>query len=532
MNRKIACLLALILALTLPVASLAEALPDEGDAPVQAEQPDAEALDLSIDLDRLIEADGVDVPEVSAGEASEEETPSEEGAREETPQTEDGTQEETPQTEEETQEEAPSIFGDPIATKTINVTKTASKSVYLGISYVLNVKGDISKASSSAKSIATVAKDGTVTLKKEGTASITITRKKGSKIKLTLKVKAVPAPGNLAVRSADGAMALSWSAAKYATGYLVQYSTDGKSMEDFGVLDSSARSADVTDVVNGTTWFRVVAILGDRFGGTSDTVSVLAPIDDVKVICQESEKKGPSNKMNVTWSACIGAEEYEVYHATLPSGNYTLIGTTQKTWFPVTRSLTKLDAYRVKPVCAGLDLPASDPVTLWTGVQDNVLPPKSLTSKTGIILVVNKDAQVVTAYVKDADGNYTLPLRHMLCSTGRVYDRTKNGTYKLKARVEKWHQYSTGVYIRWPSIYRDGYYFHSPLYSSSKSIMMSTVRALGTRQSEGCVRLKVRDAEWVFKNCPKGTAVYICNGAKKKSLVKAIKVKSVSVKGF
>ena len=204
MKKKIACLLALVLAL-LPVVSLAEEPPAEGDAPVQAEQADTEALDLAIDLDQLLEADGADLPEVSAGEATEgdttqAETPQEEGAQEASTQglsqTEESAPEDTPQAEvqpeETSQQETPSYFGDPIGTKTIKVTKTASKTVYLGIPYVLNVTGNIKKTSSSAKKIATVAKHGTVTLKKKGTAKITITRKKGSKIKLTLKVKAVP----------------------------------------------------------------------------------------------------------------------------------------------------------------------------------------------------------------------------------------------------------------------------------------------------------------------------------------------------
>ena len=529
MNRRIAWLLALVLALMLPVSSLAEALPVEESVPVQEELPEAEALDLDVSLDQLIE-DGAEAPEAAAGEVSE----PEEGQTGET--TPEEVQPEEPQPEEtqpeEPQQEEPSIFGDPIATKTLKITKTVTKTVYMGIPYVLSVKGEIKKTSSSAKKVATVANDGTVTLKKKGTAKITITRKSGSKIKVTLKVKATPAPGSPAIKASASGMKLSWSAAKYATGYLVQSSVDGNDWGDIAALDASARSVDVTDAVHGPTWFRVVAILGDHFGGTSAEVSALTEITGLKVICQETESKGPTDKMNVKWNACVGATAYEVYHATLPSDEYALIGTTENTWFPVTRAKTTLDAYRVKPLRAGLDLPMSEPVTLWTGVQDNVLPPKSLTSKTGIILVVNKDAQVVTAYVKDADGKYTLPLRHMLCSTGKVYDRTKNGTYKLKARVEKWHHYSTGVYIRWPSIYRDGYYFHSPLYSSSKSLMMSTVRRLGTRQSEGCIRLKVKDAEWVYKNCDTGTAVYICNGAKKKDLKKAIKVKDVSVKGF
>ena len=161
-----------------------------------------------------------------------------------------------------------------------------------------------------------------------------------------------------------------------------------------------------------------------------------------------------------------------------------------------------------------------------------MLPPASLTSSTGIILVVNKKAQVVTAYVQDADGKYTIPLRHMICSSGKDYDRTKNGTFKLKARKGEWYKYPSGCYIRWPSIYRDGYYFHSVLYRSKSSIYTSTIDKLGTRQSLGCIRLKVSEAEWIYKNCPEGTAVYICDGKALNNLKKALKPRNVKVSGF
>ena len=121
----------------------------------------------------------------------------------------------------------------------------------------------------------------------------------------------------------------------------------------------------------------------------------------------------------------------------------------------------------------------------------------------------------------------------MICSTGLVYDSTKNGTYTLKARGGEWHHYSsTNTYIRWPSIYRSGYYFHSPLYHGDKTINGSAVKRLGKRGSQGCIRLTVRDAKWVYDYCGAGTAVYICDGKKLPNLNKALKAKKVEVKGF
>ena len=417
---------------------------------------------------------------------------------------------------------------DPIG---IKVKKDLSKKVYLGIDYVLKVKGGIKRVKSGANKIATASKDGVVTLKKTGKAKLTVTSLTGEVYAVTLNVKAAPAPSKPILKIGN-AMTLSWRAAKYATGYVVQISPDGKAWADCLTVSSDTTSADVTEAVTGTAWLRVVSVLGDHLGGASQAVEVLTPVSDVRVICRESTPRGPFDMLNIIWEASPDATAYEVWHACLPSGDYKLLGTTDELWYPAIRSQTQLDAFKVRPVFADFAGDFSKPVTLWSGYESNVLPPAKLTSSTGILLLVNKKAQVVTAYIRDADGRYTLPLRHMICSTGKVYERTKNGTFKIKGHLNEWYRYPSGTYIRWPSIYRSGYYFHSVLYSSKDSISTSTVRKLGTRQSQGCVRLKVRDAEWLYKNCGKGTTVYICDGAKRDKLKKALLPKHVEVLGF
>ena len=522
MKRRFLALLCLVLALLLSSAALAEALPPEDDGILSREQVEAVVTEITTDLSEAAgEESGAD-----AEEPPEDAQPQFLADVNSSEDTDAPTQEEPP-----AQEESPSL-GEPIAAKTIAVKKSLSKTVYLGIPYVLNVKGGIKSVSSNAKKVATADKSGVLTLKKKGKAKLTIKTKKGKKWTVTLTVKGIPTPENLKAESDESAITLSWSAAKHATGYMVQQSEDGEAWVDYKRLSSGDTSLALDEVPAGSCWFRVAAILGDVLGGVSEPLSILGPLTEVKVICQESYSEGPTDRMNVVWKGCNGANRYEVYHASLPSEEYSLLGTTKENWYPVTRSVNTLDAYRVKPVFGDYDLPMSDPVTLWSGMQENVLPTPTLTSDSGIILVVNKRAQVVTAYVRDGEGKYTIPLRHMICSTGKIYNRTKNGTYKLKSRGGEWHQYSTGYYIRWPSTYRDGYYFHSPLYRPNKTISSGTVRQLGTRQSLGCIRLKVRDAEWVYKHCAKGTTVLICDGEKKDALKKAIVPQTVKVKGF
>ena len=75
------------------------------------------------------------------------------------------------------------------AAQTIKITKAATKTVYLGTKYTVEVTGKTIKSTkSSAKKVATMAADGTLTLKNAGSAKITITLTNKKTIKLTLKV--------------------------------------------------------------------------------------------------------------------------------------------------------------------------------------------------------------------------------------------------------------------------------------------------------------------------------------------------------
>ena len=53
--------------------------------------------------------------------------------------------------------------------------------------------------------------------------------------------------------------------------------------------------------------------------------------------------------------------------------------------------------------------------------------------------------------------------------------------------------------------------FHSVLYNSKSesSLSKSSVRNLGRKASHGCVRLAVKDAKWIWQNCPAGTTIIV-----------------------
>ena len=125
---------------------------------------------------------------------------------------------------------------------------------------------------------------------------------------------------------------------------------------------------------------------------------------------------------------------------------------------------------------------------------------------------VNKQANVVTVYGKDANGNYTVPVRAMVCSTGSYtppcgkYPRTAYKTTGYKAR---WNYLQGAVYGQYATQITGNILFHSVPYTQKDPSALEywEYDKLGTSASLGCIRLTVRDAKWIYDNISSGTTV-------------------------
>ena len=120
---------------------------------------------------------------------------------------------------------------------------------------------------------------------------------------------------------------------------------------------------------------------------------------------------------------------------------------------------------------------------------------------------VNYGAQVVTVYTQDSNGDYTVPVRAMVCSTG-TYTPT-SGTYRTLGKGN-WWPLMGDVYGQYSTWICDDILFHSVPYLESgdkSSLEYWAYDQLGQRVSMGCVRLTVADALWIYNNCPVGTQV-------------------------
>lgn len=89
----------------------------------------------------------------------------------------------------------------------------------------------------------------------------------------------------------------------------------------------------------------------------------------------------------------------------------------------------------------------------------------SVNSTSKYYIKVNCGANVVTIYTKDAEGNYTVPYKAMVCSTGTATPRYLDGKYAIKGRW-RWGALFGGVYGQYCVHIVDQILFHSVPYTA------------------------------------------------------------------
>lgn len=151
--------------------------------------------------------------------------------------------------------------------------------------------------------------------------------------------------------------------------------------------------------------------------------------------------------------------------------------------------------------------------TCITANLDKLEQNKRNTAKNLYAIKVNRTANCVTVYTYDAKGNYTVPVRAMICSTG-INNSTITGDYTIGIKTE-WLFLVGDVYGRYISGISGDYLFHSvPYYTlNEEDLEVEEFNKLGEQASQGCVRLAVSDAKWIYDNCPAGTEVNIYDDA-------------------
>ena len=134
-------------------------------------------------------------------------------------------------------------------------------------------------------------------------------------------------------------------------------------------------------------------------------------------------------------------------------------------------------------------------------------------------IVVYKGNQTVVVY---QNGDLS-EAKVFKCSTGRAGHETPSKEYyittTLKGRIKDytWRDLKGGVFGQYGTTISPYYLFHSMPYKTkgkNASMDKSGYEALlqGQPDSDGCIRLCVRDAKWIFEQCDKYTTVRIVDG--------------------
>ncbi len=142
------------------------------------------------------------------------------------------------------------------------------------------------------------------------------------------------------------------------------------------------------------------------------------------------------------------------------------------------------------------------------------------------LIKVNKAQNIVIVYKQGDDGEYSVPVKAMVCSVGKA-GNTPSGTFKTSDKYT-WRLLEGNVYGQYATRITGHILFHSvPYFEKSKDTLeYDEYNKLGEPASAGCIRLSVADAKWIYDNCPTKTTVIMYDSDEKEPLSKpnAIKI--------
>ena len=141
--------------------------------------------------------------------------------------------------------------------------------------------------------------------------------------------------------------------------------------------------------------------------------------------------------------------------------------------------------------------------------------PSPTPEPTKYTLMVDVANQITRAYTYNENGEYTILVREMICSTGTSKNPTPLGTTIMPKKRARWGYFPTwDSHAQYLTRIDAANAFHSVLYTEAdeRTLAVSSFEALGSPASHGCVRLYVSDAKWIYDNCKAGTIITVYEG--------------------
>ena len=145
--------------------------------------------------------------------------------------------------------------------------------------------------------------------------------------------------------------------------------------------------------------------------------------------------------------------------------------------------------------------------------EGNLSVPSVDSNKLPYYIKVNRQANCVTIYTLDEEENYTIPVKAMTCSVG-LNNATPLGVSKISDKYE-WRRLFGNVYGHYSVRFNGHIMFHSVPYmkKSNDTLKEGQFNMLGKPASQGCIRLCVADAKWIYDNCVEETIVEVYDGS-------------------
>ena len=142
------------------------------------------------------------------------------------------------------------------------------------------------------------------------------------------------------------------------------------------------------------------------------------------------------------------------------------------------------------------------------------------------MLYLEKGSFTLTIYGIGEDGQYSEIVGQYRVSHGG--NRTPAGEYVLTNYREQWHPFANGDhgYAQYSVLYNQaskpdqytGLFVHGPMYGTENPRNMwpkyyDGEKGIGGENTQGCLRMVVEAAKFIYDNCPKGTRLVIVNGS-------------------
>ena len=245
---------------------------------------------------------------------------------------------------------------------------------------------------------------------------------------------------------------------------------------------------------------------GPKIEGATNTSVILGSNFDLMAGVSVTDDKDPKPSLFVDSSGFN--TKYE--------GSYTVIYTARDEYGNVTVVERVINVYQV-----AYYTPGYDSNVYWDATGEWGQP---------YLVAVNRTHNTVTVYGKDGNGNYTVPVRAMACSTARpgyntpISTNVPGGRFHSAWRADwcymvdgSWGRYAISIDTSLAPDPNDtwGIMFHSVCYYSQSidDLEYEEYNKLGGTASLGCIRMCVADELWLYNNCPEGFPIIIYDDA-------------------